>query len=295
LIEYYTSRGTPFQVVNSVLWAEANRIIEPWEPAEADTRISAGDAALLIRRFPRGLLVRCTDGFHPGNAHSDWYEVICRRFVELSEYPSKKRSQIKRGLKNCWVKRVGAETIAAAGYEVHMAAYRRYRNAEVPSLGENAFKNNVLATKDFADLIEYWACYAKDRLVAYATVWLYDRIEANYTAVRLHPDHLECHPAYALFHCMNEHYLREQNFQYVNDGERSVLHESGVQQFPISKLGFEYGYTNLHVHYRPSLAFFFRLPSVVRRLAAKWSPRVAAVCELDRLAVRPKPLVPGQS
>ena len=64
---------------------------------------------------------------------------------------------------------------------------------------------------------------------------------------------------------MNQYYLNENNFRYVNDGARSISHETNIQTFLIDKFRFRKAYCKLNIIYSTkvrlllSLIYPFRL------------------------------------
>ena len=48
---------------------------------------------------------------------------------------------------------------------------------------------------------------------------------------------------------MNQYYLNERNYKYVNDGARSISHETNIQNFLIQKFKFRKAYCKLHIIY----------------------------------------------
>ena len=111
---------------------------------------------------------------------------------------------------------------------------------------------------------------------------IYDRIEATYTMIKLHPDYLKLYPMYALIYRMNEFYLGQQGFEYVNDGWRSLAHESNVQNFLISKFSFHKAHTNVSARYSPLLAMAIGLTWPLRRILEK-SSRLKALYALEAI------------
>ena len=61
---------------------------------------------------------------------------------------------------------------------------------------------------------------------------------------------------------MNKYYLKEKGLAYVNEGTRSILHETNVQSFLIEKFKFRKAYCRLHIQYHPlvSLIVFLLYP-----------------------------------
>ena len=62
---------------------------------------------------------------------------------------------------------------------------------------------------------------------------------------------------------MNKYYLNENNFKYVNNGTRSISHQTNIHDFLIDKFKFRKAYCKMEIEYAPffkilinSLSFF---------------------------------------
>ena len=73
------------------------------------------------------------------------------------------------------------------------------------------------------------------------------------------PNYLKLYPSYALFYTMNQYYLDEKRFDYVNDGARSISHETNIQEFLIKKFKFRKAYCNLNIIYSPKIKFILSI------------------------------------
>ena len=142
----------------------------------------------------------------------------------------------------------------------------------------------MLVAKDFADVIDFWAVYHEGVLAGFARNHCYENIEVNYSAMAFHPDYFKFQTSYALIHTMNHYYLRQRSYPYIQDGFRSVSHDTGFQEYLVEKFSFERAYTHPHLYYRPCLATVMAMPRWSKRLAGKLSPRFAALCRLDDAA-----------
>lgn len=227
-----------------------------------------------------------TDGFCNPSPNTEWYAVICRQHMNIEDNTSREaRRKIRRGLLNCDVRKVDPDEIAAQGYSTYYAANMSYgRNpADIPK--ENIFQQSVYSDKPFGDIRHQWAAYANGKMIAFAQNLLYDKTEVTYSLMKYHPDYLDIFPAYALIYRMNEYYLEQQGFEYVNDGFRSILHDTQVQDFLIKNFGFEKAYTNLNVHFRPPLGVILKMAQPFRKQLSKVNSRLAALLELDQIAL----------
>jgi hypothetical protein len=194
---------------------------------------------------------------------------------------SEERRQTKRALEACEVRRVDAEFIAASGYEVYLRAYDRYRNATEAIWDEAEFQRRMRLHAPFDDLIHFWGAFRDGALVAFYICDLFDRVEVSYAFGKFHPDHMKAHPAHALIHRMTEYYLTEQHFEYVNDGWRSLVHETNIQDFLIEKFGFRKAWTRLAVHYRWPLGPLVRATFPFRKALGRLKPQLSALYSLE--------------
>ncbi len=173
-----------------------------------------------------------------------WY-VIKDHKENLEQYKSKIRNQLKKGLKNCIIKKVTKEEIASYGYEVYKSALNSYHTNLTP-IDKETFQNEILRCENY----DFWAVYTLEgALIAYSQN-LIENNSINYSTIKFHPEHLKLYPSYALFFMMNQYYLNEKNFLYVNDGARSISHDTNIQDFLIQKFRFRKAYCKLHIVYR---------------------------------------------
>lgn len=278
-------KNTPFVLLDSGLFVRRAGWIAPVGPAARRMTLDPAQGRRLLRELG-GLWVQWTDGFGPHAAGSDWYALTCRAHVPVDEVPSQNaRKHIRRGLKRCEVRRVDAQEIAKNGYETYCAAVRSYGTGAVLPAREE-FARRVLSDEPFGDIRHQWAAYHEGKLIGFNQNLVYDRIEVDYTLGKYHPDYLKHYPAYALFQTMNEYYLVQQGFEYINAGSRSISHDTEIQEFLIRLFNFRKEPLRLHVQYRAPLGLLAGLARPFRRWVRPLSPRAAAVLELDRLRTR---------
>ena len=122
LAEYYEESGTDYLVLSDTLWTLYQRMIEPMGPVCRDFRISPVEEEKILAHFPKGFLLRYTDGFQAGDVASNdlskeppstpWFAVICDQFVGFEEFNSHFRNKLRKSMKLCTVRKVDAEYIA---------------------------------------------------------------------------------------------------------------------------------------------------------------------------------------
>lgn len=279
-LRLYDQRGERYEICGGKVYRRYKGVARPLGPACTDYSLSPTDAHRVMQRLGT-MAIQWTDGFHD-LPNTSWYAVICRTPIDLEALPSKKRREINKGLKNCDVRRIDSEYLSRHGWEAYAKAYERYRGGDaVPAWDEATFRQRILDTKDFADIIHYWAAFCEDQIVAFIIVDVYDHVEAAYVMGKLHPAYARLFPMYALIYRMNEYYLREERFEYVNDGWRSIVHDTNVQDFLEDKFKFHKAYTNLSLMYRPVVSAFVRLTYPFRPVLSRVDKRLRSLYRLE--------------
>ena len=65
---------------------------------------------------------------------------------------------------------------------------------------------------------------------------------------------------------MNQHYLNERNFRYVNDGARSISHKTNIQSYLIQKFKFRKAYCKLNIVYSKRIEVLINIIYPMRSL-----------------------------
>jgi hypothetical protein len=281
--ELYERLGLSFVIVNGKMWSSYKRMIVPVGPPHLDYSISENKSAQLFRYFPEAVLVRHTGGFEPEKRLEDgWYAVISENCQDLESLSSKTRSEIRRGLKNCVVRQVEANYIAEHGYNVYLAAFERYQGIEVPA-SETNFKKDIRTKNSFDDLLHYWAVFHQDKLVAFATNRVYGTEAIDYSIITFDPKYLKLYPSYALIYSMNRYYLVERRYSYVNDGFRSIYHESNIQQYLIKKFSFKKMNVKLNITYKNLIHYLIYFTFPFRKILGEYNHKLKALYKLEEI------------
>ncbi len=283
-MELFERRGEPATVVDGAIFKLYSGMVVPFGPAEADYSLPQEEASRVLRSLG-GRLLRTTTGFQPARAVSEWYAVICRAFTPIESVSSSNtRSQLRRALRNCEVRRISSAELARSGYAVYGRAFDRYAGSAAP-VSASRFRAHVMAGDGFDDVMHHWAVTCDGELAGYCSAYAFERTEAAYSTIKLHPDYLKKYSSYALFHRMNQFYLGERTVGYVNDGFRTIRHQTGLQRFLERNFAFEKAYTDVDTFYRMPYGVLVRATYPLRGLIAKLDDRARAVYELER-AVR---------
>ncbi len=198
---------------------------------------------------------------------SDFWYIVKDDFLGLEELSSNTRSKVRRGLRNCDVLKVLPEDIAKDGYDTYASAMNNYKTDLRIILEKDFYKNKVNSQN-----YDTWAVYEKDtgKMIAYSSNKI-QKNSCNYTEIKFHPKYLKLYPSYALFFEMNRYYLEEKNFLYVNDGARSMAHETNIQSFLLDKFKFRKAYCRLNIVYRKDIAVFVKILYPIRGVISRFN------------------------
>ncbi len=248
-----------------ISWRVYHRSLLPNTHPHTNIQLSEQEARELMDRSGTHL-IRYTSGFDSPTELPFWY-VIKDDPASLESLSSNTRSKVRRGLKRVEVNLSSRKQIAEEGYEVYQNAFDRYDTNLTPAT-PGQFRENIMALDEKE--WELWEVrdLEKGTMIAYSR----NRVLENtctYSEIKFHPSYLKHYPSYALFQNMNEYYLNERRFRYVNDGPRSIAHETNIQSFLIEKFGFRRAYCRLHVHYHPRLGAAIKLLFPFRNLLGK--------------------------
>ena len=278
--EFLDLTGQKFLIYEEMIWKVYKDVVQPLGPVSFNYSISREEAKFILNKL-NGILIKWTDGFGEDKS-KEWYAVICDKFLDLSEISSKNRSEIRRGLRNCTVDRVDVVLLSENGFDVFISAFERYRGVKKPSISKIDFKNQIMKTKDFEDIIHYFGVFHENKIIGYSQNYIYDDI-IDYSTVKFHPDYLKLYPSYALFFTMNKYYLEERRSKYVNDGFRSILHQTNIQRFLTKKFNFRNAYTNLNIVYKPYLQIPMILTFPFKNIIGDFNSELLALYKLEQI------------
>jgi hypothetical protein len=223
----------------------------PYESPSKEIKITKAEAKKLLKKTGT-YLIRWYSDWDSKQETNFWF-IIKDIEENLESYNSNNKRKIRKSLKNCIVKKVSKKVIADNGYKVYKNAFLSYKT-KTSLIKENIFNKEILETDENN---EFWAVYKKDSsndMIAYSKNVI-NNDSVNYSAIKFHPDYLKLYISYALFFEMNRYYINEKGYTFVNDGARSMLHDTNIQSFLESKFKFRKAYCNLHVVFSPRINF----------------------------------------
>jgi lipopolysaccharide cholinephosphotransferase len=214
---------------------------------------------------------------------TDFWYVIQDKALEIQDYSSKTRNKIRKGLKNCKVRKINREEIIQSAYPTYYNAFSGYNTYETP-LSRDQFVNQINMLDGERD---YWGVYnLNEVMIGYSQNFITGDY-CDYSSIKLHPNYLKLRPSEALIYTMNNYYLNEKKFSFVNNGTRSISHNTNIQSFLMKKFKFRKAYCKLHVIYSPIMRImvyvFFPIKNLFKYMPVGVSKKVYDVLCQDKI------------
>jgi len=270
-------------LLDGILWIGYQKMIVPVGPVSDKYEvISAEQKNDLLRFFKECALIRTGMGFI--DMPDAWYVIICDQPHTLLDLSANTRSNVRRGLRDCIIRKIDAKFMAEHAWTVFSSGFEQYKNDWL-KVSEEKFRKNMALTDGFDDIIHYWGVFDKqnNEFIAYAQNYLYDKTEVNYSIMRLNPNARRRYASHILYYEMNRYYLNEEKFTYTNAGFRSLLHDTNIQEHLTSKFIFKKQPVDLKIYYRPFIGRCVSLTYPYRHLLGKIYRPLAALYKLEEM------------
>lgn len=223
-------------------WRKYNRAIIPDTPPHLPINNTEEEIKLFIKQS-KVFFARWESDFDCGKSTDFWF-LINDIPMELEDYDSKTRGSIRKGLRECIVDRITIDQLINEGYEVYLLAFKKYKTY-LQSKTKQEFIDEIMATPNNW---EYWGVFYNKKMIGYSKVMVINNY-AEYRSIKLHPRFLRHLPAESLIYTMNSNYLNKRKFKYVNNGARSIAHQTNFPLFLIRKFKFRKAYCRLNIVY----------------------------------------------
>jgi hypothetical protein len=278
--ELFKQQGIPHLILEGKLFKVYSRMVMPEGPSKEDFSVS-NDSIKHLFKFFNSPLIRLTCGFSQ-SSEAGYYSMLCDAFVSVDEIKNKKvKYEINRAIRLCSVRKLNAKEIADLAYPIYVKAIRSYSNFNGNIPDENTFRKNILNTSQFEDIVHYWGVFFDNQLCGFATNYIYDKLEVNYSMIKYDPDFFSKGISYALIYRMNEYYLGNQGFEFATDGYTSLLHESNVQSFLQRNFDFYPKPIHLYLTWKFPFSLLIPISQPFSNVLAKFDPRFKAIYRLN--------------
>jgi len=198
-------------------------------------------------------LARWSNNFQ--NQETEWWWIVCRPPFSIDLLSHKARNQTKKSLSQCVIKIISPQELIKAGYDCYLSSCQTHKKISFLTRPQwEKFINSHLKYHCF----DFWGIFIKNKLVGYAKCVKIDK-KIDLSAIWYNPDFKEYYPIYALIYTLLDHYLNQQQCQYVANGMRSIAHDTKMQEFLETKFNFEKEYCRLNVFYSPIFNSFIKI------------------------------------
>lgn len=230
-------------------------MIVPQIPPDSVPDMNGRECRKLLKMM-NGWMVRYPVNWDQPSSQDFWY-IMKDQYEGIEEFSSKIRNQIRKGLKNCSVRRISKDVLKASGYNVYREAFRHYDANQKP-MSERAFNHMVDDLNE--EQWELWGVFVKEsgHLIAFSQVFIHDGV-GEFKITKFHPDYLKMRPSEALFFSLTDHYLGERHFRYLHNGTRNLSHRTNIQHFLEDKFRFRKAYCDIKVCYARPLKYLVNL------------------------------------
>ncbi len=233
-------------------WRKYNGTIIPKAPPHAFITESENEIKKLIKS-QSAFFARWVSDFDISEKTDFWYIINDTPMVIL-DYTSKVRNEIRKGLKEFSVELITRDYLLNYGYEIYDAAFNGYITDLTPKTKDEFEKELLSARGEW----EYWGVIKEGVMVAYCKTKIFEDC-CEYSSIKLHPKFLRLHASAALIYTMNQSYLNDRGFKYINNGSRSLHHATNFSSFLIKKFKFRKAYCHLHIIYSPWVSTILKI------------------------------------
>lgn len=195
---------------------------------------------------------------------TEWWYVIKDEPFDISSIKAKRRYEINKGKKFFEVEEITPEEYGEAFYEVTVKAYASWPEKYRPLVDRDIFKENV---KNWNDRVIFGAFDRESgSLCGYAMLFETES-HAEFSVLRVVPEFERNGINAAMVAAIVEKYNdRLGNGFYINDGSRSIRHETAFQDYLEKYFGFRKAYCKLKIRYRFPFGFGIKILYPFRKL-----------------------------
>lgn len=229
------------------------------------------------------LLARWTTEFDC-ERETEWWYVIKDTPFDIGELKAKRRYEINKGKKNFEVRRVKASEYAEDLFKIQMKALASWPEKYRPAVDEQEFRSRVL-TWDKA--VVYGGFDRKtNELCGYAYLTEYPgHLEFNVLRVNPICESRGINAAMVAF-ILEDNSDRISKAFYINDGAKSIRHETAFQDYLEKYFGFRKAYCELHICYRFPVGIVVKILYPFRdkiNKESKIGSLISSVLEMERI------------
>ena len=202
------------------------------------------------------LLVRWTEEWDC-EEKTEWWYVIKDTPFDISKLKAKRRYEINKGIKNFDVKTIDPTTLSEEVYRVTKEAYSEWPEKYRPNVSKEGIKRSI----DSWSSSTVFGGFEREsvKLMSYAVLTEYDSY-IEFSILRAVPGAERLGINAAMVAGILNHYSEQlANGIYINDGSRSIRHETAFQDYLEKYFGFRKVYCKLRIAYKGMMGLAVKL------------------------------------
>lgn len=232
-------------IQNNIEWLNYQGVLIPNVPPHISITLSRSDINTLLKQS-NAYFIRWNSNWDCKTPTEFWH-VIKDSKPSLESLSSNTRHNVRRGLKRCQFKKTTVDALIKEGYNVYLQAFNQYQTFITPQTKVEFIEN--LQSLSRKSGWEFWeARNADGQLIAYSINLVRDHV-CEYKTTKFDPDFSNNYTSEGLFYTMNDYYLNELQLTYIDDGSRSLSHQTNIQDYFINKFGFRKAYCKMNIAY----------------------------------------------
>ena len=191
---------------------------------------------------------RWTDNFDCGYETEWWYCIKDEPF-DFEQIKSKRRTEIRKGLKLNEVKVVKALDYVDQIYILQSKCFDEYPEQNKTNISYDKTKESC---KNWDKKHFVYMAFSKEtnQALGYAIVNPFDSY-VNLESLKVPNEYQNSQVVPALIYNILIEILNKKKYKYICDGERNLVHQTNFMDYLVKQFAFRFAYCNLNIEYKP--------------------------------------------
>lgn len=263
-------------------WRYYNHAMTPSQAPHLPVDTSAVEDGSVFKADTNGkkaLFARWTEGWDLP-CQTNWWHCIKDTPCQVDKSSKKARYEVRKALKNFYVKPINPTDHAQDLYHVQHAAFSAYPAKYRPYETFEQFCQKIQLWQPPHIYVYAAFSYTDNNLVGYAVLNDY-QVYVNFTALKVIPAYekqaVNAALVYGVLETLNP---RMTPPFFISDGARPINHQTHFQDYLEKYFGFRKAYCKLHIKYRPGLDKIIKIIYPFRRVLM-WFDGIGKIHQLN--------------
>ena len=195
---------------------------------------------------------------------TNWWYIVKKAPYVFEDLDKRKRKQIRRALDKVKVDKICPTDYIDAIWQVYRCAFDRYNNYD-------NFQDEEFFKKNIDQSLDWWMAFdvENEKPIGWMTFFNHGEY-VTIVSAKYDPEYMKSGTSSAIYDTALRYYLNDCRIPFIESGERSINHETNVQQFKIDTFKFEKAYCKLNVAYNPKIKWIIKMLYPFRRIIKKF-------------------------